>query len=206
MIGRLRGLVDAVGADSVIIDVGGVGYEVFCPSRLLARLPPAGSPVTLSIETHVREDAIRLYGFETEAERGWFRLLQNVQGVGARMALSVLGTIDAGTLANAIAMQDKGPLTRAPGVGPKLALRIVTELKDKAPPLMAGGIHAAGSAPVAGAAAGAASAQSDAVSALINLGYAPALANAAIAAVVARSGEAGRAEDLIRLGLKELAK
>ncbi len=206
MIGKLRGLVDAVGTDSVILDVGGVGYEVFCPSRLLAQLPPAGAPVTLSIETHVREDAIRLYGFQNESERGWFRLLQNVQGVGAKMALSILGTIDAGTLANAIALQDKGPLTRAPGVGPKVALRIVTELKDKAPPLFAGGVESAGAGPAMRAAAGAASAQSDAVSALINLGYAPALANAAIAAVSARSGEGVRAEDLIRMGLKELAK
>lgn len=205
MIGKLRGIVDAVGTESVILDVGGVGYEVSCSSRLLAQLPPAGESVTLSIETHVREDAIKLYGFASEAERGWFRLLQSVQGVGAKMALSVLGTIDSGTLANAIALQDKGPLTRAPGVGPKVALRIVTELKDKAPPLFSAAAMAAGPGQARFARA-VSSPESDAVSALINLGYAPALANAAIASVSASAKDGARAEDLIRLGLKELSK
>ncbi len=107
MIGKLRGLVDAVGADHAIIDVGGVGYEVACSSRTLSVLPAPGEPVTLSIETHVREDAIKLYGFLSEAERGWFRLLQSVQGVGAKVALSILSTLDAGQLANAIALQDR---------------------------------------------------------------------------------------------------
>src|SRR5271166_5501240 len=139
MIGKLRGLVDAVGADHAIIDVGGVGYEVACSSRTLSALPAPGEPVTLSIETNVREDAIKLYGFLSEAERGWFRLLQSVQGVGAKVALSILSTLDVGQLANAIALQDRATITRAPGVGPKVALRIVNELKDKVPPLAISG-------------------------------------------------------------------
>src|SRR5215475_707022 len=135
MIGKLRGIVDTIGADHAIIDAGGVGYEVACSSRTLAALPPPGETVTLSIETHVREDSIKLYGFLTQAERGWFRLLQSVQGVGAKVALSILSTLDIGQLASAVALQDKAMVTRAPGVGPKVALRIVNELKDKAPPL-----------------------------------------------------------------------
>jgi Holliday junction DNA helicase RuvA len=210
MIGKLRGLVDAVGADHAIIDVGGVGYEVACSSRTLSALPAPGEAITLSIETHVREDAIKLYGFLTEAERGWFRLLQSVQGVGAKVALSILSTLDAGQLANAIALQDKSMVTRAPGVGPKVALRIVNELKDKAPPL------ALLTAPVAGHvspqvngvknSAIAPSPAAEAVSALLNLGYAPLQANAAISAAMSKVGETARTEDLIRLGLKELAR
>jgi Holliday junction DNA helicase RuvA len=207
MIGKLRGLVDAAGADHAIIDVGGVGYEVSCSSRTLSALPAPGEPVNLYIETHVREDAIRLYGFLSEAERGWFRLLQSVQGVGAKVALSILGTLDVGSLANAIALQDRAMITRAPGVGPKVALRIVNELKDKAPPalVIAGGISPA-AANGAGAVAREPSPASDAVSALVNLGYAPMQANAAISAVLAKAGDAPRTEDLIRLGLKELAR
>lgn len=209
MIGKLRGIVDAVGADHAIVDVGGVGYEVACSSRTLSALPAPGEPVTLSIETHVREDAIKLYGFLSEAERGWFRLLQSVQGVGAKVALSILSTLDAGQIANAIALQDKSMMTRAPGVGPKVALRIVNELRDKAPPL-AFSVAAAGQAPVAvnGAkpAPAAPSPAAEAVSALVNLGYAPLQANAAISAAMAKTGDAPRTEDLIRLGLKELAR
>src|SRR5271167_3021787 len=151
MIGKLRGQVDAVGADHAIIDVGGVGYEVACSSRTLSALPAPGEPVTLSIETHVREDAIKLYGFLTEAERGWFRLLQSVQGVGAKVALSILSTLDANQLAHAIALQDRAMVTRAPGVGPKVALRIVNELKDKAPPLALSAAARGVSGPVNGA-------------------------------------------------------
>src|SRR5271166_7083074 len=128
MIGKLRGVVDAVGVDHVIVDVGGVGYDVACSAKTLSALPKTGEPITLSIETHVREDAIRLYGFLSETERGWFRLLQSVQGVGAKVALAILGTIEIGQLANAIALQDRVTITRAPGVGPKVALRIVNEL------------------------------------------------------------------------------
>jgi Holliday junction DNA helicase RuvA len=210
MIGKLRGLVDAVGADHAIIDVGGVGYEVACSSRTLSALPAPGEAVTLSIETHVREDAIKLYGFLTEAERGWFRLLQSVQGVGSKVALSILSTLDVGQLANAIALQDRSMVTRAPGVGPKVALRIVNELKDKAPPLALLTTQVAGQAPsqVNGVknAAIAPSPAAEAVSALLNLGYAPLQANAAISAAMSKAGETARTEDLIRLGLKELAR
>ncbi len=209
MIGKLRGAVDAVGADHAIIDVGGVGYEVACSSRTLAALPPAGEAVTLCIETHVREDAIKLYGFLSEAERGWFRLLQSVQGVGAKVALSILSTLDAAQLARAIALQDRAMMARAPGVGPKVALRIVNELKDKAPPAA---ISAAGAAstigmPVNGARPDAAiSPVDEAVSALFNLGYAQVQANAAVSAALQKTGELPRTEDLIRLALKELAR
>lgn len=211
MIGKLRGLVDAAGADHAIIDVGGVGYEVACSSRTLAALPPPGEAVTLSIETHVREDAIKLYGFLSETERGWFRLLQSVQGIGAKVALSILSTLDTGQIANAIALQDRSMISRAPGVGPKVALRIVTELKDKAPPLALTAAPAAAGAtpaPVPGAktASFAPSPSAEAVSALLNLGYAPLQANAAISTAMSKAGDAARTEDLIRLGLKELAR
>ena len=210
MIGKLRGLVDAVGADHAIIDVGGVGYEVACSSRTLSALPAPGEAVTLSIETHVREDAIKLYGFLSEAERGWFRLLQSVQGVGAKVALSILSTLDVGQIANAIALQDKSMVSRAPGVGPKVALRIVNELRDKAPPLALVTTQVAGQAPSQTngikTASVAPSPAAEAVSALVNLGYAPLQANAAISAAMSKAGEAARTEDLIRLGLKELAR
>ena len=127
MIGKLRGKVDSIGRDWVIVDVGGVGYEVSCPARTLSRMPAIGQPVTLMIETYVREDAIKLFGFLNDAERSWFRLLQNVQGVGTKVALSVLGVLEPQELANAIALQDKAQVGRAPGVGPKVAQRIVSE-------------------------------------------------------------------------------
>jgi holliday junction DNA helicase RuvA len=211
MIGKLRGIVDTVGADHAIIDAGGVGYEVACPARTLAALPPPGEPVTLSIETHVREDSIKLYGFLTQAERGWFRLLQSVQGVGAKVALSILGTLDTGQLASAIALQDKSMVTRAPGVGPKVALRIVNELRDKAPLLAlpaAGAAPDAPAAPLNGvkAAAPALLPMAEAVSALVNLGYPPIQANAAVANAVQKAGEAPQTETLIRLSLKELGR
>src|SRR5256886_15543357 len=133
MIGKLKGIIDTYGEDSVILDVGGVGYLVHCSARTLQALPAAGEPVTLAIQTHVREDQIRLFGFLTDVEREWFRLLQTVQGVGAKVALSVLGTLKPADLASAIAMRDKSMVARSPGVGPKVAERIVTELKDKAP-------------------------------------------------------------------------
>jgi Holliday junction DNA helicase RuvA len=208
MIGKLRGLVDAVGTDHAIIDVGGVGYEVACSSRTLSALPAPGEAVTLSIETHVREDAIKLYGFLSEAERGWFRLLQSVQGVGAKVALSILSTLDVGQLANAIALQDRSMVTRAPGVGPKVALRIVNELRDKAPPLALVTMQVAGPSQVNGVknSSTAPSPAAEAVSALVNLGYAPLQANAAISAAMSKAGDAARTEDLIRLGLKDLAR
>ncbi|OYX03309.1 MAG: Holliday junction branch migration protein RuvA, partial [Bosea sp. 32-68-6] len=133
MIGKLKGIVDSYGEDHVILDVQGVGYVVQCSSRTLQRLPKPGEPSALSIETHVREDAIRLYGFLSDTERDWFRLMQVVQGVGAKVALAILSTFEPGALATAIATGDKAAVSRAPGVGPKLAQRLCAELKDKAP-------------------------------------------------------------------------
>jgi holliday junction DNA helicase RuvA len=205
MIGKLKGVIESYGQDSVIVDVNGVGYEVHCSARTLQELPGVGQPATLSIETHVREDQIRLFGFVTEIEREWFRLLQTVQGVGTKVALAVLGTLKPSELASAIAMRDKAMVARAPGVGPKVAERIVTELKDKAPAYtnvdpalvrLSGALddkRAPG--PV-----------TDAVSALVNLGYAQAQAAAAIAAAARSAGEGAEATTLIRLGLRELAK
>jgi Holliday junction DNA helicase RuvA len=208
MIGKLRGAVDAVGAEYAVIDVGGVGYEVACSSRTLAALPPAGEPVALSIDTHVRQDAIRLYGFLTETERGWFRLLQSVQGVGSKVALSILSTLDTAQLAQAIALQDKAMVARAPGVGPKVALRIVNELRDKAPPavITATGLTPATVATNGTASAGLASPATEALSALLNLGYALAQANAAVSAALQKAEDPPRTETLIRLALKELAR
>ena len=204
MIGKLRGNVDSIGRDWVIVDVGGVGYEVSCPTRTLSRMPAIGQPVTLTIETYVREDAIKLFGFLNDAERSWFRLLQNVQGVGTKVALSILGVLEPQELANAIVLQDKAQMGRAPGVGPKVAQRIVSELRDKAPALLvAGGM---GMPTTAHSSPGQMSPASDAMSALINLGYSPAEANAAVASVSAKLGSEAKAEELIRQGLKELAK
>ena len=133
MIGKLKGILDSYGEDFIVIDVNGVGYVVHCSARTLQSLPAAGEAVTLAIETHVREDQIRLFGFQADIEREWFRLLQTVQGVGTKVALSILSTLRPADLASAIALRDKAAITRTPGVGPKVAERIVTELKDKAP-------------------------------------------------------------------------
>jgi Holliday junction DNA helicase RuvA len=205
MIGKLRGTIDSYGEDRVILDVGGVGYEVYCAGRTLQSLPAVGEAATLSIETYVREDAIRLYGFASDFEREWFRLLQTVQGVGAKVALAILGTLKPADLATAIALSDRGALTRAPGVGKKVAERIVAELRDKAPAyssadptvirLQAELEERRAPRPMA-----------DAVSALVNLGYAQVQASAAVAAATRSAGEAANAETLIRLGLKELAR
>src|SRR5690348_2892149 len=135
MIGKLKGIIDSYGEDFIIVDVNGVGYVVHCSARALQSLPPTGDPVSLAIETHVREDQIRLFGFQSDIEREWFRLLQTVQGVGAKVALAVLSTLKPSDLASAISLRDKAMVARTPGVGPKVAERIVTELKDKAPAL-----------------------------------------------------------------------
>jgi Holliday junction DNA helicase RuvA len=205
MIGKLKGLIDSYGEDSVILDVNGVGYLVHCSGRTLQALPAVGEPVALAIETHVREDQIRLFGFLSDHEREWFRLLQTVQGVGTKVALSILGTLDPADLASAIALRDKAMVARSPGVGPKVAERIVTELKDKAPAyanLDPAVIRLSGALderraprPV-----------SDAVSALVNLGYGQPQAAAAVAAAARAAGADADAKSLIRLGLKELAK
>lgn len=203
MIGKLRGKVDAIGESFLIVDVNGVGYEVQASSRTLRNLKP-GEEVSLTIDTHVREDAIRLFGFDSEVERSWFRTLQNVQGVGSKVALGLLGTLSPQDLANAIALGDWASVEQAPGIGKKLALRIVAELKDKAPALTAAGLNipsgVAGSAPPQGNAA------AEAMSALSNLGYQPAQASAAVAAAVKELGEGADTAKLIRRGLKELAR
>jgi Holliday junction DNA helicase RuvA len=205
MIGKLKGLIEEYGEDHVIVDVGGVGYHVVCSGRTLAALPEKGEAATVWIETFVREDMIRLYGFASSAEREWFRLLMTVQGVGAKVALAILSALKASDLASAIALQDKAQVARANGVGPKLAQRIVQELKDKAPAL-------SGVDPVAAKIAGEVAEKAaprpvaDAVSALINLGYGQAQASAAVAAAMREAGEGASAEKLIRLGLKELSK
>jgi Holliday junction DNA helicase RuvA len=204
MIGRLTGRLDAVSLNVVIVDVDGVGYEVTLGARAINSLPPIGETVSLAIDTYVREDEIRLYGFATEHERAWFRALQTVQGVGAKVALAVLGTLSAADLANAVALQDKGQIARAPGVGPKVAARIVSELKDKMPGLAPAIRPGGGLAPVTALPEGLAA--RDAVSALTNLGYAHGEAAAAISAAVGKVGRDARPEDLIRLGLKELAQ
>src|SRR5512147_3023367 len=182
MIGKLTGRLDQVSLHAVIVDVGGVGYEVTLGARALTSLPPVGQSVTLAIDTHVREDEIRLYGFASEHERAWFRALQTVQGVGAKIALAVLGTLSAEELANAVALQDKGQVARAPGVGPKVATRIVAELKDKMPSLAPAIRPVGGLAPVAALPEGASA--RDAVSALTNLGYGHAQAAAAVSLAV----------------------
>lgn len=203
MIGKLTGRLDALSTSAVIVDVNGVGYEVTVPTRTLAALPPLGETVSLAIDTHLRDDAIRLYGFASEHERAWFRALQTVQGVGAKVALAVVGTLTVTDLANAVALQDKGHVARAPGVGPKVAARIVAELRDKMPSL-APAIRPGGAAPIAMLPEGLAA--KDAVSALTNLGYAHVQAAAAIQAAIGKAGRTARAEELIRLGLKELAQ
>jgi Holliday junction DNA helicase RuvA len=205
MIGKLKGIIDSYGEDFIVLDVNGVGYLVQCSARTLQELPGVGQPVTLSIETYVREDQIRLFGFRTDVEREWFRLLQTVQGVGAKVALSVLGTLKPADLASAIAMRDRAMVARTPGVGPKVAERIVTELKDKAPAFadldpavirLSGAIEdRRAPQPVV-----------DAVSALVNLGYGQPQAAAAVAAAARSAGEGVDTARLIRLGLKELAK
>jgi Holliday junction DNA helicase RuvA len=205
MIGKLRGVIDSYGEDYVILDVHGVGYQVHCSARTLQSLPARGEAATLSIETHVREDQIRLFGFTGDLEREWFRLLQTVQGVGVKVALAVLGTLKPADLADAIALRDKAAVARAPGVGAKVAERIVTELKDKVPAF--GNIDPAVVA-LSGALDEARAPRPvlDAVSALVNLGYAQPQASAAIAAAARQAGQGADTAKLIRFGLKELAK
>ena len=204
MIGRLKGIVDEVGVDWAIIDVNGVGYHVTCSRRTLDALPAQGGAATLSIETKVSDDAIRLIGFADDVERDWFRLLLSVQGVGTRVGLGVLGTLSPADLARAIALDDKKAVSAAPGVGPKVAARIVAELKDKAPQAtsLAAVLDAGDTPPTPGASV----AMRDAVSALANLGYPQAQAMGAISAAAKKLEGEASAEQLIRQGLKELAR
>lgn len=208
MIGKLKGIVDAIGESHLIVDVGGVGYEVQASARTLRNLK-LGEKVSLTIDTHVREDAIRLYGFSSEVERSWFRTLQNVQGVGAKVALSVLGTLSPQELVQVIALANWAAVEQTPGVGKKLAQRIVSELKDKAPGLATAGLAGKGKLPPvdgAPAAGDIASAQAEAISALTNLGYQPIQAAQAVATAVEIAGAAADTAQLIRQGLKALAR
>jgi holliday junction DNA helicase RuvA len=203
MIAKLAGIVDQIGAEAVVIDVGGVGYLAFCSVRTISRLPPPGSPAQLLIETHVREDHIHLYGFADAAERDWFRRLTTVQGVGARLALAILSVVAPENLALAIIAQDKAALSRAEGVGAKLAARIVNELRDKVAGNAAADMPAVAMAPMPESNEGPAA---DAVSALVNLGYRRSEAFGAVAAAAQRLGSGAEAGALIRAGLQELAR
>jgi Holliday junction DNA helicase RuvA len=200
VIARLRGRLDGIAEDHAVVDVGGVGYLVMCSARTLAALPGLGEAVDLHIETQLRAESLALYGFKEPAERVWFRLLQTVQGVGARVALGLLSVLAPDELARAVAAQDKAALSRASGVGPRLAGRIASELRERLVDLPLPGA-ALDTVPIVGATGAAA----DAVSALINLGYGRSEAHAAIAKAAATLGEQAAAEALIRTGLQELA-
>ena len=201
MIAKLAGVIDQIGPEAAVIDVGGVGYLAFCSTRTINRLPAVGLPASLLIETHVREDHIHLYGFADAAERDWFRRLTTVQGVGARLALAILSAVAPEQLGLAILAQDKAALTRADGVGARLAARIVNELRDKV------GNVAAASVPAAASPAEASDGPAaDAVSALVNLGYRRSEAYGAVTAAAQRLGSGADAGALIRAGLQELAQ
>jgi holliday junction DNA helicase RuvA len=204
MIGKLKGTIEEIGDDYVLVDVHGVCYVAYCSGRTLSKLGSVGEACVLFIETYVREDQLKLFGFMSVLEREWFNLLQSVQGVGAKVALAVLSILTPGELANAIALQDKTAVSRAQGVGPKVAVRIVTELKNKAPAFAGEALNiglkqelgeGVAAAPVA-----------DAVSALTNLGYSRDQAANAVAAAMKTAGEDADSAKLIRLGLKELAR
>ncbi|WP_339861547.1 Holliday junction branch migration protein RuvA [Thalassospira alkalitolerans] len=228
MIAKLRGIVDFIGEDSVIIDVNGVGYLVFASRRTLSMLPQKGGEAGLMIETHVREDHIHLYGFADNAEKQWFALLTTVQGVGAKVALALLSVLSPTDLLRALAAQDTTALCRAPGIGPKVATRIVGELKDKAAKLNLGPVAApvATGAPTATTSSKKSAKQAkgdgsdavgmepvvddgvvlaDAVSALVNLGYGRSEAFGAVGKAAQQAGDDKTLDTLIRLGLKELS-
>ncbi len=212
MIGKLTGNIDFLSTDHLILDVSGVGYVVFCSNQTLANIGNAGDSASVLITTQVREDAITLYGFATAMEQGWFKLLTSVQGVGAKAGLSILATCAADQLGFIIASADKASLTRADGVGPKLATRILTELKDKVGDLNISADSQSVTSGQAGSPApkteGQTSAiEQDAVSALTNLGYAGADAYKAVlqAKTKANDNEKDNIQALIRLALKELS-
>lgn len=198
MIGKLTGFIDSIDEDTLILDVNGVGYRVHAPARVLSHLK-VGAQTRLVIETYLREDEIRLYGFESETEREWFRILQSVQGVGARVALALLGALTPAELARAAMFGDKAMFGRAAGVGPKLAQRLASELKDKVPqgPVAEGPARAAPASD---------STMNDALSALMNLGYAQSDAARALMSVAERPETHGDVAALIRAGLKELGR
>jgi Holliday junction DNA helicase RuvA len=198
MIARLAGRLVETGIDHLVIDVGGVGYLVQASARTLAAVGPTGEAATVFTEMQVREDAITLFGFASSGERDWFRLLTGVQGVGGRVALAILSVLDPAELSRAVASGDKAMVARANGVGPKLAMRIVNELKDK---IGAVAIGPAGAAPSATKGANA-----DAMSALANLGFRASEASAAVAAAVEELGDGASLDALVRLALKKVAR
>ena len=202
MIAKLAGVIDQIGSEAAVIDVGGVGYLAFCSTRTISRLPAVGSTASLLIETHVREDHIHLYGFVDAAERDWFRRLTTVQGVGARLALAILSAMAPEQLGLAILAQDKVALTRADGVGARLAARIVNELRDK----VGSAAATAPTVPAASTPDADAGPAADAVSALVNLGYRRTEAFGAVATAARRLGSGADAGELIRAGLQELAR
>lgn len=205
MIGRLNGTVETIGEDFLILDVQGVGYLVQCSARTLARLR-VGEAAKLAIETQVREDSIKLYGFLSEAEHEWFRLLQTVQGIGAKVALAVQGALGPDELAAAIVRQDKAQIARAPGIGPRLATRLVAELKDKLPASLTLGHAPMGEGGAGGGAEELVPAAQDAVAALLTLGYGRAQAADAIQGARSRLGEAADTAALVRQALRQLSR
>ena len=210
MIARLKGIIDDLGPDWLVIDVSGVGYLVHCPARTIGALPGQGMPTELYIETHVREDQISLYGFADARERECFRLLTTVQGVGAKVALAILGTLSPDQLVDAILAQDKAQLSRADGVGPRLAARLLTELKDRIL-MVAGSLQVVSADQQAREAAPAAAAEpegitADAISARVNLGYGRAEAFGAVSRVRRAPGDADSLEALIPAALRELGQ
>ena len=198
MIAKLKGLLDETGADWAVIDVAGVGYLVHCSSKTLSALGETGEACTVYTDLQVSENDMRLLGFAEAAERDWFRLLTQVQGVGSKVALAILSALSTGEVQQACAKGDAAMVARANGVGPKLAGRIVNELKDKAGALPGGGPAGAAAAPGGGASA-------DAVSALENLGFKPAIAARAVAVAQGELGEGASESDLIRVALKRAA-
>lgn len=203
MIAKLKGILDSTGDGFLILDVNGVGYRVFCSNKTLAKMPPAGQAAALLIETQVREDHIHLFGFADAVEKGWFSLLTTVQGVGAKVALAILSVLSAQELSMAVMSGDSKSVTRANGVGPKLAVRIVTELKGKT-----GNFDTAGASGIVGDVSTDAeqgSAVGDAVSALVNLGYARMDAAMAVNKALKNRGAQASVSDLIRDALKEFA-
>lgn len=201
MIAKLTGLIEQTGDDWAVVDVSGVGYLVFCSARTLGRLT-VGEAASLAIETHIREDHIHLYGFMEQSERAWFRLLTTVQGVGAKVALGILSALSGDELIQAIAAADKATITRAPGVGPKLAARLLSELKDKVAAMTLGPAAVLGQGRPPAAAAGVVP---EAVSALVNLGYSSSQALGAVSRAAGEKGEGAALEELIRGALAELA-
>ncbi|MEA2754235.1 MAG: holliday junction helicase RuvA [Aliidongia sp.] len=203
-IARLRGLIDEVGLDGVLVDVGGVGYPVLVSTRTRAALPGGGEVATLLIETQIREDAVTYFGFIDRAERDWFRTLTTVQGVGGKVALNILSVLDPDRLARAISAQDRAQLSRADGVGPKLAVRLVTELKDRATNWGLGVSPSQIATAASPSLPSASGPVEDAVSALVNLGYRRSDVLGAVAKAQRKLGDAATASDLIRGGLNEI--